>query len=70
MIDWKRYHASQTGVDWQTDWFEHRLRTEKAFLEKAHYVRMNPVRKGLVDSPEQWPYVIDCVHSCWQPPGK
>ena len=61
MKAWKRYQATYLGVDWQTDFFEHRLRNEDAFLEKAHYIRMNPVRKGLVKTPEEWPWVIDRV---------
>jgi len=59
MSAWKRYQARALGVSWQKDFFEHRLRDDQAFWEKAQYVRMNPVRKGLVERPEEWEYVID-----------
>jgi len=58
---WKGYQAKTCGIRWQSDFFEHRLRNDDEYTEKAHYVRMNPVRKGLVATLEQWPYVIDRV---------
>ena len=39
--------------------FEHRLRSDAEFNEKASYIRMNPVRTGLVALPGLWPYVED-----------
>ena len=56
---WKGYQAKFLGIDWQEDFFDHRLRNEGEFLEKAHCIRMNPVRAGLVGSPGEWPHVID-----------
>ncbi len=55
--EWKRFMAREHGIKWQSDFFEHRLRNDMAFVEKANYIRMNPVRRGLVTSPEQWPYI-------------
>ncbi|MFN7139671.1 MAG: hypothetical protein ACK4UN_10050 [Limisphaerales bacterium] len=34
----------------------HRLRSDESYAEKWHYVRNNPVRHGLVKTPEEWPY--------------
>ncbi len=48
--------AKRVGVAWQRDFFDHRLRSEESFDEKAHYIRMNPVRKGLVAKPDDWPW--------------
>ena len=56
---WKSYTAKQFGVVWQSRFFDHRLRRDESIDEKAWYIRMNPVRAGLVASPEQWPYVFD-----------
>lgn len=56
---WKRYQTTSLGIDWQSDFFEHRLRSQAEFDEKCHYVRMNPVRKGLIKNPDDWPYVMD-----------
>jgi putative transposase len=53
---WKRFVARQAGVDWQRDFFEHRLRRHDHFDAKVEYLRMNPVRAGLVATPDQWPY--------------
>ena len=55
--DWKRFLAKATGVMWQDGFFEHRLRSHESANEKWHYIRLNPVRKGLVENPEDWPYV-------------
>ncbi len=55
--DWKRFVAKQTGVAWQDGFFDHRLRREESFEEKSRYIRMNPVRAGLVTEPKQWRYV-------------
>ena len=54
---WKEWTAKQLGVVWQRDFFEHRLRCEESRREKADYILNNPVRKGLVRRPEDWPYV-------------
>lgn len=56
MRNWKRYVAKVTGVKWQDGFFDHRIRNAASFEEKAHYIRMNPVRGGLVAEPSQWPY--------------
>jgi putative transposase len=59
VADWKHYLSTQSGIRWQRDFFDHRLRKNESFIEKAKYIRMNPVRAGLVDAPENWPYVWD-----------
>jgi REP element-mobilizing transposase RayT len=53
---WKRHTARRAGVVWQKGFFDHRLRSDESFVEKAHYIRMNPVRRGLVATPEAWPH--------------
>lgn len=55
--EWKESAARRAGVHWQRDFFDHRLRNDDNFVGKAHYIRMNPVRKGLVAKQEDWPYV-------------
>jgi putative transposase len=54
--DFKSWLAKQCGIQWQRDFFDHRLRTMESAAEKAKYIRMNPVRAGLVANPEDWPY--------------
>ena len=53
---WKRYTARQLGISWQDGFFDHRLRNAEEEQAKHHYIRHNPVRKGLCDSPEEWPH--------------
>jgi REP element-mobilizing transposase RayT len=55
--NWKRYTAKQGGIIWQDGFFEHRLRSRQSADEKWRYIQLNPVRKGLVGAPEDWPYV-------------
>jgi len=58
----KRFLAKSAGICWQDGFFDHRLRSNETFEEKAHYIRMNPVRAQLVTKPEDGPYV-------WRPVG-
>jgi REP element-mobilizing transposase RayT len=57
IAQWKRYAAREAKIQWQSGYFEHRLRNDANGVEKAHYIRMNPVRAGLVEIPQAWPYV-------------
>ena len=41
---------------WQRDCWDTQLRQVHHYSEKWQYVVGNPVRKGLVDAPEQWPF--------------
>jgi putative transposase len=58
MTLWKRWTARQLGIVWQRDFFEHRLRSNESKREKADYILMNPVRRGLVDEPQKWPFIL------------
>ena len=61
VTQWKKYAARKFSVNWQRDFFDHRLRSDESLRDKEDYIRMNPVRAGLATQPEDWPYV-------WQPP--
>jgi putative transposase len=41
---------------WQEGFFDHVLRSNESYSQKWDYVRMNPVRAGLISAPEDWPY--------------
>lgn len=41
---------------WQEGFFDHLLRRQESYDEKWEYVRLNPVRGGLVEKPEDWPW--------------
>ena len=53
---WKAYQTKSLAIVWQAGFFDHRLRSNESEEEKTNYVRMNPVRAGLVMKPEEWPY--------------
>jgi REP element-mobilizing transposase RayT len=48
--------AAQREFRWQQGFADHVLRSEESAFEKWEYIRMNPVRAGLVERPEDWPY--------------
>jgi putative transposase len=41
---------------WQKGFFDHVMRSADSYSEKWDYVRSNPVRAGLVATPDAWPY--------------
>ncbi|MBP7830185.1 MAG: transposase [Kiritimatiellae bacterium] len=41
---------------WQEGFFDHLLRSGENYSEKWEYVAQNPVRAGLADRAEDWPY--------------
>jgi REP element-mobilizing transposase RayT len=58
LSSWKRWTARQLGIKWQRNFFEHRLRSDENWREKADYILANPVRKGLIPEARDWPYVF------------
>jgi putative transposase len=54
---WKEWTAKETGVAWQSDYFEHRLRHDESRRQKVDYILENPVREKLVERLEDWPFV-------------
>ncbi len=44
------------GCLWQPRFFDHIIRNEQDFFETAEYIRMNPVRRGLVSRWKEWPW--------------
>lgn len=45
------------GPVWQHESFDHVLRGDESLLETIEYIRQNPVRKGLVQRPEEYPWL-------------
>jgi putative transposase len=39
---------------WQTRFYDFNVFTRKKIIEKLRYIDRNPVKRGLVESPEQW----------------
>lgn len=47
----------RSGPVWQEESFDHVLRSDDSFEDKKEYIRQNPVRKGLVKTPEDYPWL-------------
>jgi len=41
---------------WQARFYDFNVWTERKRIEKLRYMHRNPVKRGLVESPEQWPW--------------
>lgn len=41
---------------WQRRFWEHLIRDEDDFRKHMDYIHFNPVKHGLVEKPEEWPY--------------
>jgi len=57
--DWKRYTTLKAGIQWQKNFFEHRLRGGEGWADKAAYIKANPVRAGLCRENEPWSFQIE-----------
>ncbi len=60
---WKSYTAKQantllgqTGMFWAEDYFDRFIRDAAHFARVVRYIEHNPVKAGLVRSPEEWPW--------------
>ena len=53
------------GPHWQEGFFDHVMRNGESCSEKWNYVRMNPVRAGLVSDWQEWPYRGELEHVEW-----
>jgi len=56
--DFKRITAKIAGIQWQRNFFDHRLRHDESETEKYEYICQNPVRAGLAPVADEWPYVF------------
>jgi|SRR5579864_1529071 len=41
---------------WQARYYDFNVLTQHKFVEKLRYIHRNPVSRGLVESPEDWPW--------------
>ena len=45
-----------SGVFWQKRYYDRNVRDEREFVEKLRYIHRNPVKAGLCELPEAWPW--------------
>jgi putative transposase len=41
---------------WQARYYDFNVWSERKFVEKLRYIHRNPVKRGLVERPEDWPW--------------
>jgi REP element-mobilizing transposase RayT len=61
-------HWREDGIGaphWQKGFFDHLIRSSESHAEKWKYVRENPVRAGLVERAEDWPYAGAIQPDSW-----
>ena len=51
-------HGEATGIKWQRNYIDHRLRDDESLAEKADYILNNPVRAGFVSSVDEWSFLL------------
>jgi REP-associated tyrosine transposase len=52
-------HRGSRGSIWQDERDDRIVRDEAEFLEKWSYIRNNPVKVGLVERPEEYPWLYE-----------
>jgi len=60
--NWKRFQTTQLGIDWQDNFFDHRIRSQQEFTDKFQYIGLNPVVKGFCGAPDEWPWRTIIAH--------
>jgi len=58
---WKAGHVRTANLQWQDNFFDHRIRSPHELQLKAHYIRQNPVAKSLCAKADDWPWVAPSV---------
>jgi REP-associated tyrosine transposase len=57
---WKNLTARELNTElepfWQRDFWDVQMRTSESYGTQWEYIRQNPVRHGLAESAEAWPY--------------
>jgi len=56
---WKAWQKRTLGVEWQENFFDHRIRNDRELVLKETYIRQNPVVKGLCAQPTDWPWILE-----------
>jgi REP element-mobilizing transposase RayT len=56
-----RAASPKSSEIWERGFFDHVIRNAENYARKWEYVRQNPVRAGLVERVEEWPYQGEIV---------
>ncbi|MDB6113381.1 MAG: hypothetical protein JWQ62_326 [Lacunisphaera sp.] len=55
---WKARQTRTRSIQWQDNFFDHRIRNQQELQTKANYIRHNPVVKGLCQTAMDWAWVV------------
>ena len=60
----REYWQWHNGKLWHRQFYDHIIRNREDFDETVEYIRMNPVRRALVERAEEWPHTdrLDYLH--------
>ena len=47
---------AEAGQFWQKRYYDRNIRSASDFTEKLRYIHRNPVKRGLCERPEDWPW--------------
>jgi len=63
LSSWKSYtslranpHLERTGHFWYPDFYDRYIRNETHYQNVVRYIEMNPVKAGLCERPQDWPW--------------
>ena len=56
-LDWRCRHF------WQKRYYDFNVRNHAQFVEKLRYIHRNPVKRGLCERPEEWPWSSFCHYA-------
>ena len=49
-------HEAQATPFWQRRYYDRNVRDNEEFIQELKYIHRNPVKRGLVAQPEDWPW--------------
>ncbi len=53
----------KSGTFWQDETYDHLVRDDEELLRIIHYIEMNPVKAGLINKPELWPFSSSAIRA-------
>ena len=55
---WKGFQTKQHRIQWQDNYFDHRIRSDAELDEKFEYILRNPAVKNLCPAGNRWPWML------------
>jgi putative transposase len=55
-LKWRTASDRLHPIAWQKSFYDHVVRASEGWRNQARYIALNPVRAGLAEEPEHWPF--------------